>query len=90
MHLRDWLKREQINFPEFGAKISRSAQAVQRYASGERIPDRDTMPRIVLATGGEVTANDFYDLDDVHAGTVTAQAGAPSPDKIGEVIGAGL
>ncbi|NYT43131.1 XRE family transcriptional regulator [Sphingomonas sp. R-74633] len=78
MHLRDWLKREEINFPEFGAKIERTAQAVQRYASGERIPDRETMPRIVLATRGEVTANDFYDLGSVHADTVTTAQAALS------------
>ncbi len=78
MHLRDWLEREGLNYPQFGVMIERSAQAVQRYASGDRIPDRDTMPRVVKATRGEVTANDFYDLPPVHAATVTTAQVAAS------------
>lgn len=45
---------------EFGRRIGRDKSTVARYCDGERIPDRDTMPRIVAETGGAVTANDFY------------------------------
>ena len=64
MKLRDWLEREQVSFSELAGAIERTGEAVRRYASGERIPDRETMPRIVKATRGEVTANDFFDIDD--------------------------
>lgn len=70
MKLATWLSEEGLNYVEFGARIERSGEAVRRYASGERIPDRVTMPRIVHATGGKVTANDFFDLN--HAACVTA------------------
>lgn len=62
MKLADWLVREEISFADFGLKIDRTAEAVRRYANGLRIPDRDTMPKIVSVTSGEVTANDFFDL----------------------------
>lgn len=60
MTLKDWLATKDISNADFGAKICRTAEAVRRYANGERIPDRETMPLIVEATGGEVTANDFF------------------------------
>lgn len=62
MKLADWLLREKLSFADFGSKIDRTAEAVRRYANGLRIPDRDTMPKIVAETGGQVTANDFFDL----------------------------
>jgi hypothetical protein len=39
-----------------------SAETVRRYIIGERIPDKERMSRIALATDGQVTANDFFDL----------------------------
>jgi hypothetical protein len=63
MKLREWMDRECISLAEMGVRIQRTAEAVRRYAAGERIPDRDTMPKIVRVTGGEVTANDFFDID---------------------------
>lgn len=63
MLLRDWLSANEKTNGEFGQTIGRTAEAVRRYASGERIPDRETMPLIVEATGGEVTANDFFGIE---------------------------
>lgn len=63
MKLRDWLDGECLSFREFGERIDRSAEAVRRYALDLRIPDRETMPRIVRETNGCVTANDFFDID---------------------------
>lgn len=60
MQLDDWLTRERLTFGQFGGAISRTAEAVRRYAKGERIPDRDTMAAIVRETSAEVTPNDFY------------------------------
>jgi hypothetical protein len=47
----------------FGERIKRSAEAVRRYAAGERIPDKETMPLIVSETRGAVTPNDFFAID---------------------------
>lgn len=60
MTLRDWLDRENIRTPQFAAHIGRTSEAVRRYVSGDRIPDKETMPLIVDATKGEVTPNDFF------------------------------
>lgn len=63
MNFRSWLEREGISFSEMGQRIERTGEAVRRYATGERIPDRETMPKIVRETRGEVTANDFFDIE---------------------------
>lgn len=62
MKLREWLDENGVTNPAFGERIGRSAEAVRRYAIGDRIPDKETMPLIVVATGGGVTPNDFFDL----------------------------
>lgn len=79
MKLKDWLADERRTFAAFGEEIGRTAEAVRRYANGDRIPDRDTMPLIVSATSGRVTANDFFDLPSAsHDEIDTARAVAPS------------
>lgn len=67
MTLKDWLAQEGLSLPEFANKIGRTAEAVRRYVSGERIPDRDTMPRIVEETAGAVTPNDFFGVGHAEA-----------------------
>src|SRR5688572_26449322 len=57
MTLRDWLDTNGKSNAQFGEIIGRTAEAVRRYAAGDRIPDRETMPLIVEATGGKVTPN---------------------------------
>lgn len=88
MKLLDWLVREKIPFAEFGTRIGRTGEAVRRYANGERVPDRATMPKIVRETRGEVTANDFFDgidhiLQSVAVGTLIVSL--PSSGKTGEL-----
>lgn len=72
MNLKDWLVANEKTNAEFGKMIERTAEAVRRYANGERIPDRDTMPSIVAATGGEVQPNDFFGMD----GSATSESAA--------------
>lgn len=68
MQLSAYIHREKLNQAEFASRLIRadgtvvSQAAVSRYASGQQIPDREIMPLIVAATGGEVTPNDFFDL----------------------------
>lgn len=64
MKLQDWLDQEGVEAREFARRISRSPEAVRRYLTGERIPDKDTMPLIVRATSTAVTPNDFFGLPD--------------------------
>lgn len=60
--LRRWLDHHDISDGDFGKRIDRSGEAVRRYANGDRIPDRVTMPKIVRETNGGVTANDFFGI----------------------------
>lgn len=60
MTLGDYLIERRITIEEFGRRIGRSHTSVSRYVNGQRMPDRETMVRIVAETGGLVTPNDFY------------------------------
>lgn len=58
MKLRCWLKIHNLTEAEFAVSIRVSQSSVSRYVAG-RMPRRNVMSRIVAATGGRVTANDF-------------------------------
>lgn len=61
MKLIEWLALNDVSYAEFARRIGASnAKVVQRYATGERTPDRVMMPKVVEATGGAVRADDFY------------------------------
>ncbi len=60
MKLQDWLAQEGIEVRDFAPRIGRTPEAVRRYVSGERIPDRETMPLIASETAGAVMPNDFF------------------------------
>lgn len=62
MTLKEFLTEAQIDRHQFAARINVSSESVRRYVKGERIPDKEIMGRIALATGGKVTANDFFGL----------------------------
>ena len=60
MTLKEYLKGRSIS--AFAVAIEVTPQAVYRYMSGERMPERPVMHKIVFATDGKVTANDFHDV----------------------------
>ena len=62
MTLKDWLAAREMTIPEFAAAIGRTAETVRRYTTGDRIPDKETMPLIAQHTAGVVTANDFFGI----------------------------
>ncbi len=63
MTLRDFISDNKMTMAEFGriAGIA-NRQTVSRYVAGRIPSDKETMQRIYVATGGRVTANDFYEL----------------------------
>lgn len=70
MKLLDWMKREQLDDQQVADRLSAlpdatdvSAGAVKKWKYGERIPRVDEMHGLFSVTAGEVTANDFYELD---------------------------
>ena len=62
MKLADWLKANSLSEAQFAERIGRSKEAVRRYATGARIPDKETMPLIAQQTQGLVQPNDFYGI----------------------------
>jgi len=64
MKLADWLTENELSQTAFAQKIGSSQSQVARFAAGTRMPRKQTMRKIKLVTGGAVTANDFYELDE--------------------------
>jgi transcriptional regulator with XRE-family HTH domain len=59
MQLATYLSQKEISDGDFAEAIGVSRQAVHRYKTGERFPERAVLQKIAEATGGNVTANDF-------------------------------
>jgi transcriptional regulator with XRE-family HTH domain len=59
MTLSAWLTAQNLSDVAFAAQIGVTRQALYRYKHGERFPHRDVMARIIDATDGAVTPNDF-------------------------------
>ena len=61
MKLADYLRDHDELPVRFAERIGRSPATVSRILSGVSRPDWETIERIVRATRGKVTANDFMD-----------------------------
>jgi transcriptional regulator with XRE-family HTH domain len=59
MKLSSYLDAAKETHEAFAKRIGVSQAAVSRYAAGARLPRPEVLHRIVEATGGKVTANDF-------------------------------
>lgn len=57
-----YLSQNKITVEDFAGVVGLSAPAIYKYLSGERTPRGQSVPKIAEATGGAVTANDFYNL----------------------------
>jgi DNA-binding transcriptional regulator YdaS (Cro superfamily) len=60
MTLRDYLLQTRQTYRDFARMVAATEHAVAHWARGARIPRRAMMARIEQATGGQVTAADFY------------------------------
>jgi transcriptional regulator with XRE-family HTH domain len=61
MQLSEYLAASKITYSEFARRCgTKHARTVERIAKGQRLPGTRMLPRIISASGGEVTANDFY------------------------------
>ena len=63
MTLADYLRKHELTHEVFADRIGCEQPTVTRFVGGKRIPSPDLMKRIVDATAGEVTANDFFGID---------------------------
>jgi transcriptional regulator with XRE-family HTH domain len=59
MKLKDFLKEEEITQEQFAEMVGSYQGLVARWCNG-MIPRADMMTKILIATKGKVTANDFY------------------------------
>jgi transcriptional regulator with XRE-family HTH domain len=62
MKLDDYLRDTATSRRDFAKSIGVSSETVRRYIAGTRIPERDVMEKIALATACKVTANDFFGI----------------------------
>jgi predicted transcriptional regulator len=60
MTLAEYLAEHGLTHSAFAERIGTTQTAVTRYASGRRVPRPRQMRRIIIETGGAVSANDFY------------------------------
>jgi transcriptional regulator with XRE-family HTH domain len=63
MKLNNYLHEQDISSAAFGEAVGVTQVTIGRYMKGQRIPTRDVMQKIIAATGGEVTPNDFFSED---------------------------
>lgn len=64
MKLQKWLDRNNMSHKNFGQLVGVTASAIWYYVNGIKIPRPETMAKIVAYTKGEVTANDFYGIQE--------------------------
>jgi hypothetical protein len=62
MRLNDFIEKNSPSVEAFALNAGLSADAIRKYLRGERTPRRKSITKIIDATQGQVTANDFYDL----------------------------
>lgn len=60
MKLSDYLETNGISRSIFAQHVGVTTEAVRRYADCGRVPTPKVMSKILAATNGEVTANDFF------------------------------
>ncbi|WOF74166.1 helix-turn-helix transcriptional regulator [Parvibaculaceae bacterium PLY_AMNH_Bact1] len=60
MKLKSYLEENKIDHAEFADAVGSSVSGVRKWLSGERVPRRDAMNKIIATTGGAVTAADFF------------------------------
>ena len=62
MKLNQYLAGSEKRQSEIAKAVGVAQATISRYANGLRIPTPEIMARIVAATDGQVTPNDFYDV----------------------------
>lgn len=68
MQIAELAKEDRLTLAQIAAGIGvANIRAVQRYRSGDRIPDRERMRALVIFSEGRVTPNDVYGLTELIA-----------------------
>lgn len=64
MRFGQYLHDNRISVADAAKALGMLHETVRRYARGERIPRNKAMAAIAEWTEGEVTADDFYEIDE--------------------------
>lgn len=64
MKLKKFLDKENISIQQMATDLDLPYEYIRRYANENKVPRSETMAKIVAYTKGEVTANDFYDIEE--------------------------
>lgn len=64
MKLKEWLEKEHKTMADMARDLELEHPVVRAWAIGQKIPRPETMAKIVAYTKGEVTANDFYGIEE--------------------------
>ena len=59
MKLTRYISQNKIDKAVFADDVGVTIQSLYRYLSGDRFPKPEIIQKIIAATNGEVTANDF-------------------------------
>jgi transcriptional regulator with XRE-family HTH domain len=88
MLLRDYMISAQLSDSRMASMLGATKSAVSHWRRGDRIPGRAQMAAIARATGGLVTANDFYAQHDASSDSILSPAGdalAEPPSRLGQL-----
>lgn len=61
MRLEEYLTVNHVSRADFAVQIEVSVESVRRYLNG-RVPEPSVMCKIIEATRGQVSANDFFHI----------------------------
>lgn len=64
MKLKEYLKKKHKTVADMARDLGIIHSVVLRWFNDERIPSLENMAKIVAYTKGEVTANDFYGIEE--------------------------
>lgn len=90
--LKSWRKVQNFSLRQAAKAIGVSHDALRLYETGERRPTYPSAKAIFIATGGEVTPNDFYpiadwraELDEANSSTLSAIEADPVTEGAGGI-----
>lgn len=80
MKILDYMKTNRLKQEDFAAQIGVSQGTLSRYINGSRIPTPQVFASIYKKTDGQVSPNDFYDLEPAEDTTPAAGSACPDPN----------
>lgn len=64
MKLSEFIKCKEISVADMARDLNKQHCVVRRWVIGTKIPTAENMQKIIAYTGGEVTPNDFFNIDE--------------------------